>query len=89
VRFFWVGFDLRHPQPIGGPPQIVSDHLPLFEFTRLVHLTDENDKLKREGNLSTALSPNHAHVVARKKLTDNSMMEQVLFLPALSNFVRA
>jgi hypothetical protein len=84
---FWIGFDLRYTQPIRGPSQIVSHDLPLFEITRLVDLTHENDELKRERHLSTALGPNHAHAIARKKLTDDSVMKEVLSFTSLLNFV--
>jgi len=82
-----IGSDLCHPEPAGGPTQVISDFLPLLEVVGVFDLTHKYYELKRERNFPAALRSHKPHVITGKEFSDNTVMEEIPLLFCLLGFV--
>lgn len=85
----WRGIDLylRYPEPLGGPPEVISYFLSFSKVVGFFGFTQKDHDLKREWNLPAALRAYQTHVVSGEELTDDSLMEKPLLFYRLLHWL--
>jgi hypothetical protein len=76
-RRLGVHFNFCDPEPVRGPPEIVTDLHSFPEIGRLLDLAQEKDQVVRKLDFPAALGAHHSHVVAGEDLADDPVMKEV------------